>query len=126
MKSLSRILIIVFSFIIAGHATGHPATGKPHLTKTHNWHLAATDPIDLGYSKANNPQDDVLLFLAEENFSIDKYLSFSFTFLRTAYPDYRLQQQIVQPDKEQINRSALITGKLPIYLLHHTLLIPFV
>ncbi|SDD45752.1 hypothetical protein [Niabella drilacis] len=125
MKSLSRILIIVFSFIIAGHTAGHTAAGKPHLTKMHNWHCAATDPIDPGYSKANNPQDDVLLFLAEEDFSIDKYLSFSFTFLNTAYPDYQLQRRMIQPDKEQINRSALITGKLPIYLLHHTLLIPF-
>ncbi|AHF17130.1 hypothetical protein [Niabella soli] len=127
MKRLVWIFVVFFSFILTAHAAGHhPATNNRPINKIHNHPPLGTAPANAGFSKAAPAEDDALLFLAEDDFSIDKYLYFPALFLRSLHQDYRLQQQAVQPDESQIRLSELITRKLPIYLLHHTLRIPYI
>ncbi|MBO9618465.1 MAG: hypothetical protein J7539_05455 [Niabella sp.] len=126
MKSLVWIFVVFFSFILTASAAGRSVTGSSPVEKIHSHHRSVTAPADSGFSKAAPAEDDALLFLAEEDFSIHKYLYLPALFLRILHHDYRLQQQVVQPDESQIRLSELITGKLPIYLLHHTLRIPYI
>lgn len=125
MKGLAQLLIVIMSFFLAGHATGRPISGSAHAEKIRIAAQLKTAQAGLSFTNPGATQGTDCLLEAEEDGSVEKLLP-AFPALFTAiYYHYRLLQFGLLLEKKPVGLSELPTPKLPIYLLQHRLLIPF-